>query len=186
MPPYIVQREFLDAATVSGLLDHALSRQPEFAPTRIRAMALDPSLRVSQSIRDIGAYRGLLKAKIFGLLPELMAQLQVSHFQPSTFETELVAHSDGAFYKRHVDTPVDRYDDIENIRVISGVYYFNAEPKTFSDGAFRLYAIGGTPDQDFTDIEPAHNSLLVFPSWAPHKVMPVHCPWGNSSIRGLP
>jgi SM-20-related protein len=40
----------------------------------------------------------------------------------------------------------------------------------------RLYAIGDPAGQTFIDIEPVHNSLLVFPSWAPHEVMPVSCP----------
>ena len=64
----------------------------------------------------------------------------------------------------------------ESIRVLSGVYYYNAEPKAFSGGALRLYAIGDADKAPYVDIEPAGNSLLVFPSWAPHEVMPVSCP----------
>jgi SM-20-related protein len=59
--------------------------------------------------------------------------------------------------------------------VLSGVYYFHAEPKAFTGGALRLYAIGGQGER-YVDIEPTHNSLLMFPSWAPHEVMPVRCP----------
>jgi SM-20-related protein len=59
------------------------------------------------------------------------------------------------------------------------VYYFFSEPKAFNGGALRLYAIGGNSQQSFIDIEPERNSLLVFPSWAPHEVMPVHCPSGR-------
>lgn len=176
MPPYVVLRDFLDEATVAGLLEHALSRQADFAPTRLGSKAVDPSIRVSTSLRELGGYRPILKTKILGLVPSLIAQLQVTPFNEPKLETELVAHGDGAFYKRHIDTRTAHDEDVNHIRVLSGVYYFHAEPKAFSGGALRLYAIGGRPDEDFTDIEPVRNSLLVFPSWAPHEVRPTSCP----------
>jgi SM-20-related protein len=176
MPPHVVLRDFLDAATVNGLLDFALSRQSDFVPARVVSRGVNTSIRVSASLREVGAYRQALKSKILGLVPELIARLQVTPFESSRFETELVAHGDGAFYKRHADTQTARYNDLDQIRVLSGVYYFNAEPKAFGGGALRLYAIGGKEGEDFVDIEPLCNSLLVFPSWAPHEVMPVSCP----------
>jgi hypothetical protein len=176
MPPYVVLRYFLDETTVAGLFAFALSKQPDFAPTRVVGKAVDPSIRISNGLRELGGYRPLIKDKILGLVPGLIARLQVTPFDACAVETELVAHGDGAFYKRHADTQTAVYNEVDRIRVLSGVYYFNAEPKAFAGGALRLYAIGGRPEQDFVDIEPLHNSLLVFPSWAPHEVMPVHCP----------
>ena len=85
-----------------------------------------------------------------------------------------MAHNDGAFYKRHIDTQTASERDA--IRVLSGVYYFHAEPKAFTGGALRLYAIGDPDKKTFVDIEPAHDSLLAFPSWAPHEVRPISCP----------
>ena len=64
----------------------------------------------------------------------------------------------------------------KNIRALSGVYYLHRAPKGFSGGALRFYAIGDA--NRFVDVEPVHNSLLVFPSWAPHEVMPISCPTG--------
>lgn len=176
MPPYLVLRNFLDEVTVAHLLDYALSRQADFLPTRLNSKKVNPSIRISAGLRELGDYRPLLKNKILGLLPELIARLQVTPFEAYGLETELVAHGDGAFFKRHVDTQTNKYDEIDRLRVLSGVYYFNAEPKAFSGGALRLYAIGGEPDENFVNVEPIHNSLLVFPSWAPHEVMPVSCP----------
>jgi Rps23 Pro-64 3,4-dihydroxylase Tpa1-like proline 4-hydroxylase len=176
MPPYLVLRDFLDEATVAGLLDYALSRQSDFAPTRLGSKAVDPAFRVSTGLRELGGYRRILKAKILGLVPSLISQLQVTPFDTPKLETELVAHGDGAFYKRHVDTRTARHGEAHDLRVLSGVYYFHAEPKAFTGGALRLYALGGTKGENFVDIEPVNNSLLVFPSWAPHEVMPVSCP----------
>jgi len=176
MPPYLVLRDFLDETTVAGLLDYAVSRQADFLPTRLNSKKVNPSYRVSAGLRELGDYRPHLENKILGLLPDLIARLQVTPFEACGVETELVAHGDGAFYKRHVDTQTAKYEKTDRLRVLSGVYYFNAEPKAFAGGALRLHAIGGKPGENFVDVEPRNNSLLVFPSWAPHEVMPVSCP----------
>lgn len=176
MPPYVVLRDFLDEATVAGLLDYALARQADFLPTRFGSKLVDPSIRVSASLRELGDYRPFLRSKILGLVPELINRLHVTPFEGCGVETELVAHGDGAFYKRHVDTQTAKYEDVDSIRVLSGVFYFNAEPKAFSGGSLRMHAIGGERGENFIDVEPLNNSLLVFPSWAPHEVMPVSCP----------
>ncbi len=176
LPPYLVRHDFLPAETVAGLLDYALARQSEFAPTRLGSNNVDSSFRVSTRLRDLGGYREIVEAKMRGQLPGLIAELRMDPFQPSKLETELVAHGDGAFYKRHADTQTARYDEVNDLRVLSGVYYFHAEPKAFGGGALRLFAIGGGASENFVDVEPVRNSLLVFPSWAPHEVMPVVCP----------
>ena len=170
-------RGFLDETTVAGLLDYALLRQADFAPTRLGSKAVNPAVRVSTGLRELGGYRQILKTKILGsVLEQLVSRLQVPPFENPNLQTELVAHGDGAFYKRHIDTQTARYKDVNQIRVLSAVYYFHAEPKAFSGGALRLYAIGDKDGENFVDIEPLRNSLLVFPSWAPHEVMPVRCP----------
>lgn len=179
MPPHAVLPDFLDKATVAELLAYAVSRETDFEQTRVGADAINRSVRISASLSDLGGYRKILEDKILPLVPELIARLRVTPFASPRLETELVAHGDGAFYTRHTDTQTDRYEDIDHIRVLSGVYYFSSEPKAFSGGALRLHAIGGNAGQNFIDIEPQCNSLMVFPSWAPHEVMPVHCPSGR-------
>jgi SM-20-related protein len=176
MPPNLVLRDFLDEATVAGLLDHALAHQTDFLPTQVGKKGIKPNVRLSSGTRDLGNFRSILKTKILGLVPKLIADLRVTPFEAPRLETELVVHGDGAFYKRHIDTQTAHDEDVTRIRVLSGVYYFYAEPKAFTGGALRLHAIGGNDGENFVDIEPLRNSLLVFPSWAPHEVMPVNCP----------
>jgi SM-20-related protein len=173
--PYLVLNDFLDEGTVAGLLDYALSRHSDFAPTTVFPGTVDSSTRISIGLRELGGYREVLKAKMLELVPTLISRLHVSPFEATRLETELVAHGDGAFYKRHIDTKMGSRE-MKQIRVLSGVYYFNAEPKAFTGGALRLHAIGGKNGENFVDIEPVRNSLLVFPSWAPHEVMQVSCP----------
>lgn len=177
MPPYLVLRDFLEDETAAGLLEYACAHEAAFAPTRTGHFAeaeIDPDMRVSVGTRDLGPFRRILETKVLGLLPDLIAQLRMTPVEAATLELQLVAHNDGAFYKHHIDTLTASGRD--GIRVLSGVYYFHAKPKAFSGGALRLYAIGDPAETTFVDIEPAHNSLLVFPSWAPHEVMPVSCP----------
>lgn len=180
MPPYLVRRDFLPEEKVAGLLDYALLHQADFTPTGVVSKAgprqVDPSVRLSTGLRQIGPYREALESRVLGIVSALIGELRVTPFEADKLELELVAHGDGAFYKRHTDTQTLRYNELDRIRILSGVYYFHGAPKAFTGGALRLYAIGGRNDQDFVDIEPARNSLLVFPSWAPHEVMPVSCP----------
>jgi Rps23 Pro-64 3,4-dihydroxylase Tpa1-like proline 4-hydroxylase len=173
--PYIVLRDFLDEETVAGLLDYAISHQSDFEPTEV-GRTFDPSYRVSMVLRGLGSFRPILQTKLFDLMPSILTKMRVKPIEEPKLETQLVAHGDGAFYKRHTDTLTDKYHDAKQIRMLSGIYYFNAEPKAFTGGALRLHAIGGKEGENFVDIEPVRNSLLVFLAWAPHEVLPVSCP----------
>lgn len=173
MLPHVVHHDFLPDETVAALLDYAVLREPDFAPTKVRSQRLNPKTRVSTLLRELGVFRPFIESKILALVPTLIDELRVTPFQADSMEIELVAHGDGAFYKRHIDTRTAPVGELGRTRALSAVYYFFTDPKAFSGGALRLYGIGERAD--FVDIEPVRNSLLVFPSWAPHEVMPVHC-----------
>jgi SM-20-related protein len=178
MPPFRVLEDFLDAAEVERLLTYVAGCETAFAATQVgdkAAARLDPAVRVSSSTSDLGEFRPLLRTRLKGMAEALTAELKLSRFATARVELELVGHGDGAFYRRHIDTQTATQRS--HIRVLSGVYYFNRQPRGFTGGALRLFAIGD-PDR-FADIEPTHNSLVVFPSWAPHEVRPVSCPSGQ-------
>jgi Rps23 Pro-64 3,4-dihydroxylase Tpa1-like proline 4-hydroxylase len=179
MPPYLMLRDFLDERMVAGLLAYAASRQSDFATATViknRKNVDNPCFRVAMKLRDLGEFKKVLETKILELLPRLTGDLRVTPVHAPKLEFELVAHGDGAFFKRHVDTVTVDNPELKRIRILSGVYYFNVEPKAFTGGALRLHAIGGKEGENFIDIDPVRNSLLVFLSWAPHEVMPVSCP----------
>jgi len=176
--PYRVFNDFLDAAAVGNLLSLAVSEQSGFQPSKVgprSAPVMNPNVRVSAVLRNPGRLAPIFSERLESLAAELVADMRLTPFIVGRIELELAAHGDGAFYMRHIDTatggPATKH------RVLSGVYYFHSQPKGFSGGALRLYAIGD--NNAFVDIEPAHNSLLVFPSWAPHEVRPVSCPSGR-------
>jgi Rps23 Pro-64 3,4-dihydroxylase Tpa1-like proline 4-hydroxylase len=175
MPPYRALRDFLDAGTHAALLEFALANEARFYPTRI-GRGYDPGFRISLGLRDFKPLKTVLRARIRKLIPQLIAELRVDPFEHARIELQLVAHGDGAFFKRHIDTQSEIHAVGKSIRVISGVYYFFAEPKGFTGGALRLYRFGGGKNSDFIDIEPEQNMLLIFPSWAEHEVMPVASP----------
>jgi SM-20-related protein len=176
MPPYVVLHDHLEKNEVAGLLEYAIANEHAFQPTKVGSQKrdADPAIRMSLAMRDLGPFKPILRSKMLALLPDLVAKLEVPRVTMPKLELELVAHGDGAFYKRHIDTKTA--SDRHMMRVLSGVYYFYTQPKAFTGGALRLYAVGDPAMTTFVDIEPEHNTLLVFPSWARHEVMRVACP----------
>jgi SM-20-related protein len=178
LAPYRVVPNFLEPEPLAALLGFAARHEAQFEPSGVVGRAKpgpDPEIRRSTGMRRLGEFRPLLRARLLALAPTLIAELRLSAFEVSKVELELVAHGDRAFYKRHIDTMTAV--EAAHVRVLSGVFYFHHEPRAFSGGALRLYAIGD--NSRFVDIEPVCNTLLVFPAWAPHEVLPVSVPSGR-------
>ncbi len=181
LPPYRIFSEFLADELVGELLEYAAAHKAEFQPAGTRA-GYDPTVRVSQKLYLSAPIKQKLEDQILPLAAGFIDLLGVSAFEPDGVELELVAHGDGAFYSRHIDTFTGEAEGANSARqrLISAVLYLHALPKAFSGGALRLYALGRTATiADFVDIEPQHNSLVAFPSWIPHSVERVSCPSKN-------
>lgn len=176
--PHRVIRNFLGPDLIGQLLAHAEAKQDAFMPTGVEGTGVDPEIRVSRVLRDFGSLRGALEARFLAIMDPAVADLRLSPFNLGRLEIELVAHGDGAFYRRHIDTRTGASDKSTD-RALTGVLYFHAEPKNYSGGELRLHSIL-PPEQggQFQDITPEQDMLLLFPSWAPHEVRPVACPSG--------
>jgi len=182
MPPYSVYRGFLDSVAHASLLAWALDNETKFETSlMLRGFKQDkarnnPSVRKSLRIGEFGPMMAVFRQRLLDFLPTLIADLRVTSFKPYKVELELVANNDGAFFKRHIDAFMGETRQASD-RMLSAVYYFHAEPKAFSGGALRLYAFDTKEDEgSFADVQPEQNTLLVFPSWALHEVLPVNCP----------
>lgn len=173
----------LGPEVASGLLNYAIANEARFQETTIGANArVTHSLRRSLLLTDIGKYGGLIEKRVAEAVPELIERLGLTPFQPTGFEVELVAHGEGAFYKRHIDvfTGAHRADgEAASDRLISLVYYLHTEPKKFSGGELRLYPQIRPADvspEGSIDVVPHHDSAVAFSSWLPHEVLAVTCP----------
>src|SRR5262245_32086963 len=82
---------------------------------------VDHSVRRSHRLPDMGSFAGHIEGELQRVLPAIFQELGTPAFVPSSYEIELVAHGDGAFFSRHIDT----YTTRKRQRVISGVYYFH-------------------------------------------------------------
>ncbi len=175
LPPYYLREDFLGRELVARLLDYALNNHARFQQSTVGITEnerVNLDWRVSSIMWDFGDLKPELKACFKRVLPDAIQHLKLSAFELYKTELELVAHGNGAFYNTHIDTAIDKND--ETVRVLTAVYYFHAEPKVFSGGNIRLLPIRNSPEeQNYIDIEPCNDRLLIFPSWVPHRVMPV-------------
>ena len=173
MMPYVLVRSFLSKADQASVLDWTLANAAAFLPSRIDAGALDIERRRSLTLTPPGDVRKMLRAALKPRIGELLAGLGIAPFG-SRLEMEAAAHGDGAMFLRHIDTGV-RIPRAKSRR-LSAVYYYHRQPKAFEGGCLRLHALVGN---ERVDIEPEQNMLLVFPSYAPHEVMPIGCASGK-------
>jgi Rps23 Pro-64 3,4-dihydroxylase Tpa1-like proline 4-hydroxylase len=172
-PLHVVLHDFLDAEMHQGLLDWALENEARFVPTLVGGGQPGGDIRISRGLSDLGPLNKPLRERAKEALPRLLPGLGMRPFPFKVEQLELVAHNDGAQFKRHVDTNLTGAGPTLR-RVVSAVYYFHAEPKAFSGGELRIYGLG--PNASSVDVFPDQNTLAAFPSFMPHEVRPVSCP----------
>jgi Rps23 Pro-64 3,4-dihydroxylase Tpa1-like proline 4-hydroxylase len=182
-PPHGTVSNWLGPGMARRLLDFAQARRDSFSPSVVdykEATEVDLSVRRSVKVRDLGGLKQELRARIRAVLPAMFEELGADAFEPRKFEVEMVAHGDGAFFTEHRDTFLENEKVGEKFvghRAISAVYYFHRLPKSFSGGVLRIYSlVGREKSTAFVDIEPTNDTLVFFPSWFPHEVLPVVCP----------
>jgi SM-20-related protein len=171
VPLHGLVRNWLGKETIERLLGYARSNEHLFKESEVfkeheGVDGLDRRRRISRRL-GLGELNSEIKHKFQELLPAMFETLRAQPFTP-TFELELVAHGDGAFFARHMDTLKHRH------RIISAVYYFHALPKAFCGGVLRLHSLAASGDKGtFIDISPDYDTVVFFPSIFPHEVLPV-------------
>jgi Rps23 Pro-64 3,4-dihydroxylase Tpa1-like proline 4-hydroxylase len=180
IPPYGLVRDWLGSETVGRLLRFAQANEHHFKDSQVTHEEgkhrddgrVDHTCRLSRTL-SLGDINNEMKSEVEALLPVMFDRLGIRPFMPSQIETELVAHGDGAFFKRHIDTLTSRDG---RHRIISAVYYFHAVPKAFSGGVLRLHSLAASGQRHtFVDITPDCDTLVFFPSFFPHEVLDVEC-----------
>jgi len=176
---------FLGRRGVEQLLAYCTGNEGAFSEASVgdgKQALVDGQLRRSRSLTKpdnfIYAVHAEFRRRLEHLLPAITAALKLTTFVPTVYEMELVAHNDGAFFARHIDTFTGSGDLPPTQRMISAVYYFFDTPRRFSGGELRLYPVLGGATS-WVDIEPVCDTLVCFPSFAPHEVLPIACPSGQ-------
>jgi len=176
--PYMLIEGFLEPEFNEEILNYIIENEKEFSysktSNRVYHETDAPQIK-SMTLFDIGPLKKRVEEKIAELFPTMISQLQISPFKPYKIETEFGAYGDGAFFGNHVDTVT--YEKATSYRIISAIYYLHSLPKKFSGGALRLHPLPFGADMDEPrEIIPENNLLVVFPSFAPHEVLPVVAP----------
>lgn len=183
--PHAVLEQVLGAVRVAALLDHVAARRDDFRPSSVSrrrsgTFIVDQELRKSLSLQDLGPFADEIDAVVRSIAGAALAALHIAEAAVEPRQFELVAFRDGDYLRAHIDT-TDRAD---KVRVLACVYYFAATPRRFTGGELRLHGLprpsaGSRPEPaSHVDVAPDTDTLVVFPTWLRHEVLPVHVPSG--------
>jgi len=177
-PPHRILPGWLGDAGAARLLAFSLAAEARFTPTRLNHHGtgrLDAVVRQSRVLKDLGTFADRLRRKALGLQTGLETAFDMPHTPANSTQMEMVAHGDGAFYRPHTDTYTGDEYTPGGRRRLTMVYYLHRQPRRFTGGRLRMFDLGG---EQSIEIEPTHDSLLVFPSSARHEVETISCPDG--------
>ncbi len=172
---YAWVENFLTAAQSQRLMEYVQAQEQNFKPTANSAN--DPNYRRSMVLYSFPEFAELMNQRIHSITPYILTYLRIDSFVPSNVEIQLTLHNDGNYYKIHNDSGSP---DCAN-RVLTFVYYFYREPKAFLGGELVLYDSKVENNRyvaasTFKKITPQNNSIVFFPSYYMHEVLPVSCP----------
>jgi SM-20-related protein len=179
--PHLVFRNVLGTKRVAGLLAHVTERETEFRPGVVRdrnsgKRRIDRNLRDCAYLGDLGPFAAPLKAVLEGIAATALADLHLIEPRVAPREFEICAYRDGGHFGPHIDT----WETQDRVRIVSCVYYFAATPRRFGGGTLRLYGLprltGSEMASPSIDLMPETDTLVVFPSWLRHEVLPVRVP----------
>lgn len=168
---------FLGTGPAARLLDQILAAESSFTPSEVRqpqgagvATQIRSSMRLPGRVGvDLSGFLGELQNRE----AELIAAVGVKAFPVWHRECSIVAHGDGDYYGRHIDTRTRSDTAEKSLRMVSCVYYLNREPAGYAGGDLVIHGLAGIAGQT---IAPRHDRLAVFPSFLPHEVSRVSCP----------
>jgi len=183
--PHLVFRNVLGAPTVAALLEYVAARENDFRPAGVRNRAsgeksVNTDLRKCLYLRQLDPFEDAIKAFVSKSADEALTRFGLAEPAVEAREFEITAYRDGNYFGAHIDTD----ERLNRVRVLSCVYYFAATPRRFSGGELRLYGLptlsaGRKPEPaPCVDVAPETDTLVVFPSWLRHEVLPVRVPSG--------
>lgn len=171
---------FMGAGFASDLLAFAQAGEAHFARSQVTSpdekRSLDEGARRSWTFEgDLGPLRLAFEKRVRMDGGKLFARLGMTAPVDLVLDTGLAAHRNGDYFRSHVDVFAEEKRQFATYdRLVSVVYYVRAEPPAFGGGELALHTLFGGGDP--RPIEPRHDRLVIFPSYAPHEVLPVVLP----------
>ena len=126
--PYALIDDFLSPNQLNDLLRYSISKQPEFVPTTNSAG--DPNYRRSFYLMNFPEFSELMIKLVRKITPQIIIHLDINNFTIGQIESQMTAHNHGNYYKIHNDNG----SPDSATRVLTYVYYYYREPKSFTGG----------------------------------------------------
>jgi SM-20-related protein len=179
--PHLIFRDVLGAERVAAMLDYVAGRQDDFKSATIRSRksgerVLDQSFRDCLSLKDLDVFEEPIRALFSAVTPQALDVFRMIEPSVELRELGFLAYGDGGYFRAHIDTT----ERLDRLRLLSFVYYFATTPRRFRGGELRLHGFpvrtaGSAPaTAPFIDVPPDTDTLVIFPSWLRHEVLPVH------------
>lgn len=173
--PYALIENFLSSTQLSELLQYSIRKHPEFVPTQNSENNLD--YRRSFYLPHFPEFSELMINLVRKITPQIITHLGIPNFAIGNIESQLTAHNHGNYYKIHNDSGSPE----AKTRVLTYVFYYHREPKSFTGGELVLYDSkieNGfyVAAKSHQIIPPTNNTIIFFPSHCLHEVLPVNCP----------
>jgi SM-20-related protein len=176
---YLQLDSFLTDEEHRHLLAFVRVHDAELVPSQVvasgSASRQDDEYRRSRVLYAIDEIWPFFEARLEALLPHLRKELGVLWVPLHGIERQLTSSGDGDFFRTHTDVA----GGAESGRILTFVYYFNAEPRGYAGGALRLYDSVVRDDgyldrgEMYVDLEPRNNSIVFFPPLLHHEILPV-------------
>ncbi|ABD00658.1 2OG-Fe(II) oxygenase [Synechococcus sp. JA-3-3Ab] len=166
---------FLPRDKNQQLLEYAIANEGRFVPSRNSAD--DSEYRRSWVLYDFPEFSGVILHYVQMLIPQVLKSLKMEPFPIAYIECQMTAHNHGNYYKVHNDNGSPDAKE----RELTYVYYFYREPKQFSGGELLIYDSEVRNNMyvkadTYKTYVPANNTIIFFPSYLMHEVLPVTCP----------
>ena len=181
--PFVWIQDFLSLEQNQALLQFALQHQSTFEWASLgHNERLDYDKRQNLVLNELGDLSQQFKQLILAQLPNLLLRLNLGQFELSLSEVKMTNYLHNSFFIYHSDGIYTTAADSQ--RLLSFIYYFYQEPKSFQGGDLLLCDTLIIPKsaidreyeyqvENFTRIMPTNNCLVVFPSDYVHAVTPV-------------
>jgi SM-20-related protein len=182
--PHLLYDNVFGAEAVAALLRYVAERECDFTLAEVRRRdggrhRTDRAVRNCYRLADLGDFAGLFRARLNRIAARALRELGLFESAVEPREFEICAYGNGGHFTPHIDT----FGSLKHVRILSCVYYFAVTPRRFSGGVLRLYSLprpsAGGRLAPHADIMPETDSLVVFPSWLLHEVLPVKVPSGD-------